>query len=61
MKTMICHCEQCRATRARTPKRNRIQTYQVRAARSKVREMLHKLPVDELDNLPEKIVVDYYS
>lgn len=61
MKTMICHCSQCRATRKHTRKRNRIQTYQARAARSRVKEMLHTLPVDELDSLPEKVVVDYYA
>ncbi len=62
MKTLVCHCTQCRAVRQHTPKRNRIQTYQVRAARSRVKEMLHKLPVDLLDDLlPKKVVVDYYG
>lgn len=62
MKTMICHCEQCRAVRSRTKKRNRVQTYQVRAARSRVKEMLHTLPLEELDDvLPKRISVDYYG
>lgn len=62
MKTLVCHCEQCRFVRQHTPKRNRIQTYQVRAARHRVKELLKTLPYDLIDDmLPTKISVDYYG
>lgn len=62
MKTLICHCRQCRETKKHTKKRNRIQTYQVRAARHRVRQMLNSLPFDTIDDLlPKKVIVDYYA
>ena len=58
MKTKICKCEQCLATRKRTKKKNRIQTKQVRAARHRVRRMIHMW---EFDALPGAVAVDYYA
>jgi len=58
MKTRICKCFQCRATRKRTRKRNRVQTMQVRSARHRVKQMIH---AGKFDILPESVVVDYYS
>jgi hypothetical protein len=61
MKALICKCFQCRAVRKYSKKRNRVQTHQIRAARHKVKQMLATLAVEELDSLPEKVVVDYYA
>lgn len=58
MKTIICHCEQCLLTRKRTSKRKRVQTYQVRAARAKVKQQIKNW---EFDTLMDKVVVDYYA
>jgi hypothetical protein len=58
MRAMICKCEQCRLTKMRTQKRTRRQTYEVRAARHKVKQMVK---AGEFDTLPEKIKVDYYA
>lgn len=58
MKAKICHCRQCRAVRQRTRKSSRIQTYQVRATKSRVRRMLKHY---EFDNLPQFVKVDYYG
>lgn len=58
MKTIICHCVQCRYRRKITRKKNRIQTYQVRAARHKVKRLLQS---GEYEDLPEKVSVDYYA
>lgn len=62
MKTLICHCEQCLGTRKHTRKRNRVQTYQVRAARSKNKRLLKTLTIEEIeDTLPQVVSVDYYA
>lgn len=58
MKTMICKCAQCRATKRTSNKRTRVQTLQVRAARHKAKQMLRH---GDVDSLPEKIKVDYYA
>ncbi len=59
MKVLIRKCDQCKAVKKRSLKKNsRIQTYQVRAAKSCVREMLKR---GEWEDLPEKIKVDYYG
>lgn len=58
MKTIICHCEQCLWIRKHTPKRKRIQTYQVRAARAKAKRQIKNW---EFDTLMDKVVVDYYA
>lgn len=62
MKPLICKCAQCRAVRARQRKRSRIQTKQLRAARHKVKVILHKCDYDKIEeNLPQVVKVDYYG
>lgn len=62
VKTYICHCVQCTAARKGIRKRNRVQTYQLRAAKSNVRRLLKTLPFDEIDDtLPIAVKVDYYA
>ena len=62
MKTIICKCFQCREVRKRSKKANRVQTAQVRAARSRAHEQLKTLPIDMVDGtLPEVVLVDYYA
>lgn len=58
MKTRICRCRQCRSVRRKMRKKNRTQTYQVRAAKSRVRRMLKQF---EFDTLPRFVKVDYYG
>lgn len=60
MKTIIGKGRECSMVRrkSRILKRNRIQTYQVRAAKSTNRQ---KLRMFEWDNLTEKVTTDYYS
>lgn len=64
MKTLICHCEQCKAVRKRLRKRNHTQTKQVRAARQRVKTILKeaiKNGDSDVDDLPESVTVDYYA
>lgn len=61
MKTVICHCSQCRLVRQRWPRKTRIQTLQVRAARHQVRQILRSLDLEAIENLPTKVAVDYYA
>ena len=65
MKTIICKCNQCLATRkySKLPKSSRVQTYEVRAARSKVKEALKNVDFDNADDviLPNGVCVDYYA
>lgn len=58
MKTLICHCSQCKTARKRIRKRNRSQTRQVRAYRHKVKRLLKQFCYDDL---PLKTPVDYYA
>lgn len=65
MKTIICKCNQCLAARkySKLPKSSRVQTYEVRAARSKVKEMLKNIDSNNADDviLPNSACVDYYA
>jgi len=63
MKTVICHCEQCRACRKYGPEKGkRIQTSQVRGAKSRNRVILKTLDLDYIERaLTDKVVVDYYA
>lgn len=62
MKPKICSCSQCLAVKRRIRKRNRIQTYQLRAARHHVHRLLKTLPYDEVEDfLPKAVRVMYYG
>lgn len=65
MKTYTCTCKQCRTKRrlTRVKKTNRIQTYQVRAARSRVRQILRTDGdiYSVSDRLPIAATTDYYA
>lgn len=61
MKTVICHCSQCRLVRQRSRRKTRIQTLQVRAARHQVRQICRSLDLEAIENLPTRVVVDYYA
>lgn len=63
MKTLISKSNSCKEVRRNSRcSTTRIQTYQVRAARSRVKELLKTAPIEYLDDiLPQKVSVDYYS
>jgi hypothetical protein len=65
MKTIICKCNQCLLTRkhSKLPKSARVQTYEVRAARSRVKKILKDVDFNNAADiiLPEAVVVDYYA
>lgn len=62
MKTLICHCNQCRWVRQGQRKATRVVTKQVRANRHLVKTLLKKLPVEVIEDcLPIKTPVDYYA
>lgn len=64
MKTIICHCSQCRAAKKGIRKRNRVQTKQVRSARHKTKRLIRENLKNnelEMDNLEKIVSVDYYA
>lgn len=64
MKTIICHCVQCRAAKKEVRKRNRVQTKQIRAARHRVKRLIRENLKNnelEMDNLQKVVSVDYYA
>jgi len=63
MKTLVCKCNQCRLARQRAGlKTTRIQTYRVRAARSKVKQICKTADIEMIEaGLITQVKVDYYG